>query len=424
MAPANTFTENFTTNTYENTGATTAKWDYTVNHQLVLSNANQFAETTGVIDWGGGVRSIDYDNTNSIWLIGGDGGKINKYDGSFFTNLTTKLVNFGTSSVAAVKANGTYWLVGGDGPSLNKWDGLNTWTDIKAGLVNFTGNIRAIAWKIATPSYWLIGGTSASINKYDGTTFTDLSASLKSSGNFASTNDIRAIGWNGSYWLIVGTGGRICNYDGASTWTDLSASLSTAWSGTYDVYSLDWNGTKWLIGGGAGKIASCNGTTCTNITGSYTINTVWSIKWNPVNSYWLIGGSNGTSTSLVTYDGTTFYQQPNMTGTFDVDPIWAIGVNSTSGLNILGGSNGRLMSRLGGVATQTNTDLGTSIKDFGYYNIKAAAYNTAGGYWLIGGDQGSLNKYDGTTFTDLQTSLGWRGSGASVLSIAYNSTGG
>ena len=70
MAPANTFTENFTTNTYENTGATTAKWDYTVNHQLVLSNANQFAETTGVIDWGGGVISIDYDKTKSIWLIG------------------------------------------------------------------------------------------------------------------------------------------------------------------------------------------------------------------------------------------------------------------------------------------------------------------------------------------------------------------
>ncbi|MCE5300609.1 MAG: hypothetical protein LLG37_07035, partial [Spirochaetia bacterium] len=415
---ATTFQETFSTETYKDTVNTTANWD-TVNGRANLTRVNKFSETTGVINWGGGVTCIDYDPSSSKWLFGGEYGKINVYDGTYFTNLSLKLRNWGTSTIRSVKSNGSIWLIGGDGTKLNSWDGSSTWTDLSLYLSGF-GDVRAIGYKGGTPAYWLIGGTSASLNKYDGTDFTSLKTDLSDTakGNFG-TNNVNALGWNGSYWLIAGTGGRICKFDGSSSWTDLSGALAAAgvWNGSYDINTIEWNGSVWLIGGGSDKLATYNGSAFTNRSTGYSFTTVWSVKWN--GSYWLIGGMDGSSTRLVTTaDFATYYQQTNP-AYFTADPVWAIGATS-SGTSLIGGRNGRMMKRSGSVSSPVNTNLGNSIKDFGALNIKCAAWN--GSYWLIGGIDGSLNKYNGTTYTDVRDTLGW--GSEDVLSIGWNSTGG
>ena len=413
-----TFTESFNSDTYKDTTNTTANWDSSVNFRLVLAREDKFAETTGVINWGGGILAIDYNSTSGKWLIGGYAGKLNEWDGTHFINQTTKLSGWGANIIRAIKNNGTYFMIGGDGPNLYRWDGSSTWTNLTSNLIQF-GNLISIGYRGGATPYWLFGGTSASLNKYDGTNWSNLKSDLTGSGGFGSSDTVNTIGWSGGYWLIAGTNGKITRYDGVSSWSDLSNALSTCWGGTYAVNSVKWNGSYWLIGGGSGKLASYNGASFTDLSSSLsavaTFTTIWSIEWN--GSYWLIGGNDGSTTRLATYNGTTFYNQSNP-GYFNSDPIWAIGTNSggDSGINLIGGRNSRIMKRTGGVNSGTNTDLKNEIRDFGEYNIKCAGWN--GSYWLIGGVDGSLNKYDGSTYEDLRSGLNW--GTEDVLSLDWN----
>jgi len=271
---ATTFTENFTTDNFKDNSATTANWD-TVNNQGILLREPRFAETTGVINWGGGIEAIKYDGTGT-WVIAGDGGKINSYDGLHFVNLSVE-AGFGTDNIYAVWHNGSSWLIGGAGGKVKGWNGTTTWTDYSAGLQNFSGDVRAIGYKNTPTTYWLVGGTSGSLNSFNGTTWTDLKTQL----NFG-TNDVLAVKWNGSYWLIAGKGGKIVKYDGSTTWSDYSSVLATALGGTYDINTIEWNGTSWLIGGG-GKIASStDGQNFTNKSGSITMSAVYNINGTAV----------------------------------------------------------------------------------------------------------------------------------------------
>ncbi|HNZ30405.1 MAG TPA: hypothetical protein PKJ42_10455, partial [Candidatus Goldiibacteriota bacterium] len=213
--------------------------------------------------------------------------------------------------------------------------------------------------------------------------------------------------------LIARKGGKIVKYDGATTWSDYSSALATALGGTYDINTLEWNGTTWLVGGG-GKIASStDGQSFTNKSASVTMSAVYKIKWN--GSYWLIGGANGSATVLYTSaDLNTFNLQANPSY-FASGPIWAIESNN-SGLNLIGGQNGKFYSRTGTATSPSNTDLSKSIKDFGKENIRASEWN--GSYWLIVGNKGCINKYDGAVFTDLKSALGFGDS--NVLSVRWN----
>ncbi|HPD18062.1 MAG TPA: hypothetical protein PLF61_00175, partial [Candidatus Goldiibacteriota bacterium] len=415
---ADTFTESFNSDTYKDTTNTTANWDSSINYRLLLAREDKFAETTGVINWGGGILAIDYNSSSGKWLIGGYAGKLNEWDGTHFINHMTKISNWGGNIIRVIKNNGSYWLIGGDGSHLYKWDGGTTWTNLSANLIQF-GDITAMGYSSGTTSYWLLGGTSASLNKYDGTNWSNLKNDLTGSGGFGSSDTINGIGWNGSYWLIAGTNGEITRYDGVSTWTELTSALNTCWGGTYGINSIRWNGSYWLIGGGSGKLAKYDGGAFTNLSSSLssvaTFSTIWSIEWN--GSYWLIGGSDGSTTRLATYNGTTFYLQSNP-GYFNGDPIWVIGSNGggDSGVNLIGGRNSRIMKRTGGVNSGTNTDLKNEIRDFGEYNIKSIGWN--GSYWLIGGIDGSLNKYDGSTYEDIRSGLNW--GSEDVLSMGWN----
>src|SRR6056297_3591181 len=139
LLKADTFTEDFSSDTSN----TTANWD-TVNSRVILDNEDKFAETSGVINWGGGILDIGYDSSSDSWLIGGYNGRLNEFDGTGFINHSGDLVNWGTSYVRAVKSNGSYWFIGGDGPKLNKWDG-SSWSDETSNLSGF-GNVRDIGY--------------------------------------------------------------------------------------------------------------------------------------------------------------------------------------------------------------------------------------------------------------------------------------
>ncbi len=418
---ADTFTENFDNANYKDTTQTTTNWPAVVDlkNVTVLERENKFAETTGVINWGGGITAIDCNATQGRWLIGGEGGKINEYDGNNFINHSNDL-GFGTSDVGVIRFNGSYWLIGsGTATKLKKWDG-SVWTDLSSNLIGFSGGIFGIDYDSGN-GYWLIGGVGGAINKYDGVTWSD----KKLDAGFGTT-DIRAIRYNGSYWIVAGLAGKIKRYNG-SVWTDLTANLEAVWdpgAGNvyYDIYAVDWDSVNnvWVIGGGSGKLATYNGTSFTDKSSSVTISTIWSIHYN--GNYTLIGGVYGSQTRLyTTSDNSTYYLQSNP-GYFNIDPIWAIRSNGggASGINLICGRNGRIMKRTGGVNTPTNTDLSGSIRDFGKLNINAAGWN--GSYWLIGGENGSINKYDGEVFVDLKSGLttaGWVVSD-SILSIGWN----
>ncbi|MFW6211032.1 MAG: hypothetical protein ACOC4H_02815, partial [bacterium] len=398
------FTENFNDNLYKDDANTTANWN-TTDNRVQLDRDNRFAETTGVVNWGGGVTAIEYNADDSLWLLGGEGGKLNSYNGVNFINLSVDL-GFGTNTVNDIHYNGDYWLICGSGKKLKSYDG-SSFTDLAPELVNFPGDVRAAAYKDTPSTYWLIGGASGALNRFDGTDWTDEKTNL----GFGAS-DVNAIVFNGSYWLIIGDDGKIAKYDGAS-WSDLSSSLETALGGVYDLYTVDYSGSTFLIGGGDGKLVSYNGTSFTDRSSSVSMTSIWSIHHN--GSYWIIAGSSGSVTRYYTStDLSTFNLQANETY-FDSDPVWAVN-SSGSGVNLLGGRNSRILKREGGASSPSNTDLSGEIKDFGKNNIRCAGRN--GSYWLIGGDSGSLNMYDGSSFTDLKSQLGF--GDRNVLSIGWN----
>ena len=411
---ADTFTETFDSVNFRDSVNTTINWN-TVEGYAVLGRQDIFAETTGVLNWGGGVLSVRYDSGLSRWLIGGEGGKINEHDGYNFINRSTGLIGFGTSDIFAIGSNGSMFLIGGSGAKLNSYNG-SSWSDLSSNLTGF-GDVRAIGYKTTASTHWLIGGTGAALNRYDGTNWTNLKTNLTSSGGFGSTDTVYTLAFGSSYWLIGGQNGKLARYDGSSTWANLAADLNTCWGGAYDVYSVAWDGTRWLIGGGNGRLASYNGTAFTNLSSSVSFTNIWSISWN--GSFWVIAGADGSSTRIVTYDNTTFYQKSNPSY-YNADPVWAVGSNTSTGDSIMGGRNARIMKRNASAssndAANDFTNYTNTVRDFGKFNILCSGYNSS--YWLIGGVSGRLNRYDGTTFTDLTASLNWGTN--SVTSVKWN----
>lgn len=106
---ADTFIENFDNANYKDTTQTTTNWPAVVDlkNVTVLERENKFVETTGVINWGGGITAIDCNSAAGKWLIGGEGGKLNEYDGNNFINHSTNLIGFGTADIGAIRYNGS-----------------------------------------------------------------------------------------------------------------------------------------------------------------------------------------------------------------------------------------------------------------------------------------------------------------------------
>jgi len=250
---------------------------------------------------------------------------------------------------------------------------------------------------------------------------------------------INSIGYNGSYWLLGGEDGKLAKYDG-STWTDLTSSANF---GSYQIAAIEWNASSsyWLIGGGdldsttGLKLLKYDGSTFTDLTSSmsgWTGYPIQAISWNPTNNYFLIGGGDKdtSTTRLNKYDGSTFTDLSGALINFVSDSVNAIAYNSTDNYFLIGGgdsdtsSGGNRLNRYDG---STFTDLASSLVGWSTNPVLSIAYNSTDNYFLVGGGSADdccavdrLNKYDGSTFTDLTSSLTFN---YGVQDIAYNSTG-
>ncbi len=411
-ARAAVFTENFNTTNYKDSGTTTAVWD-TVTGEIHLPSNYTFSQPGGLVNWGGQVRSIHYNG--SIWLAGGAGAKLNRYNGSIWTNLSADLQSFENSQVNAIWCYAGSWLVGGAGKKLNSYNGTS-FVDQSGNLLNWTSeDINAIRYGGgASENFWLIAGNGGRLNKYNGGSFTNLAGSA---GYFASTTNAYAIGFNSTdeYWLIGGDGGSLSKYE-QSNFTDISSALRASAFGTNIIRSIGWDGTQWLIGGSGNKLMSYNGSSFTDLSSNVPLMiNIFSLDHN--GTYWLLGG-NGTGTAPIVYawNGSTWENQSGSLDGFGSDnPVYALEFGNSQWL--LGGGQARMNSRTDSFSSETYSDISGNIKDFGIEIINAIAADSSG-VVLLGGNNETLNRYNGVSFTDISSALsdaGWGGENVQAL---------
>ncbi len=238
-------------------GGTGSEGDGLQGGGLVKWDGNTATDLSGSLEgFSGGfntaVYAMGWNQDGGYWLIGSQDGRVNKYDGTTFTDLST-LFGYGATYISSIVWNGSYWLVTANSAKmLQRYDGDVTVIDLTSSLVNYTDYPMKVGWN---GNYWLIGGLSGNLNKYDGTTFTDLKANIVSwigrSDIIEEYGHVGGLGWNGSYWLLGSSTFSdpdvipvLIKYDGGG-WTNLT--------GVVDALSIgEINTTKavkatWLI---------------------------------------------------------------------------------------------------------------------------------------------------------------------------------
>ena len=189
------------------------------------------------------------------------------------------------------------------------------------------------------------------------------------------------------------------------------------------VLSLAYGDNMFLIGGSGaysadgGKIASYDGSAFTDrysqfigITSNYNMAIF-------ANGYFYIS-TDVSGGELIRFNlSSGFNSFGDYLNSFSSSIVNSLGANGTYWL--IGGSQGRLNRWDGSTGA---TSLSNSLQGSGGFlatdTVSAIANNSS--YWLLGGTNGRLAKYDGTSFTDLSTSstlgtynvmsIGWNGS--------------
>ena len=225
--------------------------------QLVSFNSNDGLNAMVIaIDW-----SSDWTyGANPYFLIAGGyfygiGPKLNKVQAGLYTDLSSGLENLGISKVTDLACSNYECLIGGETGKIVKYDG-NIFTDLSNN-IDFNNDGVKVAWN---GDYWLIGGTRylpsesndhiGKIYKYDGSTFTKITEDTMFVGGGPSIFDMA---WNGNEWLIARGYSPISLYKyNGSAFENLSSQLSNFVSIHGDVISptIYWTGNAWLIGGG------------------------------------------------------------------------------------------------------------------------------------------------------------------------------
>jgi len=230
--------------------------------------------------------------------------------------------------------------------------------------------------------YWLIGANNATIVgtsnvkllQFDGTNFTQLQGDVSGLTGGAAFNIINILYANNYFWLLNNNScyqyAHLSSTPYLTDWTTSNKNFS----GTPPPYNLfsagAFNGSYFVFGSSNGAINRTDGVTTpwadlssTFATGVapwfYNTEAIRAVASN--GSYFLIGGGSGASGT-----GRLWKYDPSQTGT----AAW----------------------------TNLNADL-----YFGTGFVYSIAWN--GSYFLIGGSNGLLRKYDATGFTNLSTPI-------------------
>ncbi len=187
------------------------------------------------------VRGIG--NNGSYWLISsslsGEEDRLFKYDGKTWTELSESFraaaPSIGLGGAQSLVWNGKYWLIGDNSGRLVRFDGKK-FTDVTNLLFpekNYSV-VNDIAWN---GKYFLIstGSNISTIYKYDGSTITGLAG-------FGENNTIQRIGWNGSKWLL---GALELPY--YLQWYDGKKATPLTVEGAGDVMDIGWVKPFWIV---------------------------------------------------------------------------------------------------------------------------------------------------------------------------------
>lgn len=246
--------------------------------------------------------------------------------------------------------------------------------------------------------YWLIGGFHSSreegfeqfLVKYDEENFFDLSKGLKLR---TPELTLESLAWNGEYWLLAYNfqdSGELKKLDG----DDFS---TIALPNARRIYGFDWNGEYWLIGNN-GYLVKYDGENLTDLTADFKESTgldgVSSILW--MNDSWLIMGLKEKAGEyrptitrrLVIYNGADFYtlEEPDAIGWFKRSS-WNGEYLLLVFRDTLARYDGKHLLNL------------TAKADF---KERITTLDWNGEYWLIGANDGTLKKYDGTSFKTIR----------------------
>jgi len=157
------------------------------------------------------ITEIEWNEDFGYWLVGSDS-VVKKFDGSSWIDVSPSFRQF-EDEIDGISCDGSIWLVGDLNGVIQKFNGTY-WTDLtaEAGFYSSGKSIHAIDWG---NSQFLVGGKDGTVKIYDGSLWSD-----QSSG-WGSNIDIFAIEYSDTYayWLVGGEGGNIKSFDGSS-WTD------------------------------------------------------------------------------------------------------------------------------------------------------------------------------------------------------------
>lgn len=453
--------------------------DSSLNASAVVDSSDNIYVTYSETAGGNGVAHSTYyrklTKSGSTWTIGNEqtsltGGSTAGYDASNIVLDSNNKLWLGerycqctstSNGINAIGYNGSYFLVGGEGGKIAKYDGV-TWTDVTS-TVNF-GNamINAVSWDSAN-NLWLIGGgnptgsTGAKLIQYDGnSTATDITSSLSGwttypilSMAYDSTDHYFLIGGGTKNNAAVTRLNKVTYTSGNYAFTDLSGSILNF--GTQAVLAISWDSTHdvFLIGGGDSDNSASsprlneytNGGVFTDLSGSllnWSTYPVLSIAYDSTDNYFLVGGGNGSSAvatklNKIAFDGATFTYTDKSASvlSFVSKPILSITYNSTSGYFLIGGGldntagGGGYLNKVTG-STTAFTDLTSSFPPSEPIIVTASggSNNLIGvGFLTTGKNLVFLDKYDGTTMTNLGSNIINTFGGVSYYISVYYSDG-
>lgn len=187
------------------------------------------------------VRGIG--NNGSYWLISsalsGEEDRLFKYDGKTWTELSESfhaaVPDIGSGGAQSLIWNGKYWLIGDNLGRLVRYDGKK-FTDVTS-LLFPEKNYSVVNDIIWNGKYFLIstGSNISTMYTYNGSTITALTG-------FGENNTIQRIGWNGSYWLLgaLELPYYLQKYDGTKV-TPLTV------EGAGDVMDIAWVKPFWIV---------------------------------------------------------------------------------------------------------------------------------------------------------------------------------
>jgi hypothetical protein len=274
--------------------------------------------------------------TIAVCGAGASNRMISSYDGINWVAVPS--INSLFTACYCVAWNDSIWLVGGDAGKIAFSSDGTTW---KLANTLFTTQVNAFLWDTKK---WLAAGqgTFALIYSFNGVVWFPIRGLVSLIGTGATS-----LAFNGSMYILgAPSGANSANsYDGF-TWTIINITIG----GT--VGGIAWGANMWVLAGGGGGQAiatSLDGITWTNNAGPTSLFAGQGVLWNGSIFIANSGGVGGNSNTIFTSpDGVTWTNSTNGTAIFGSASVGCRSVGWNGKYFIGGGSSGKIAYSIDG----------------------------------------------------------------------------